>query len=74
MKNNFEQVSQFKISMKGITPQIWRQIQVPENYTFLDLHYAIQALVDWDDYHLHEFEIPDPKTAVSGTICIGWIS
>ena len=62
MKNNYEQVYQFKLSMKGITPQIWRRIQVPENYTFLDLHYAIQAVMDWDDYHLHEFEVLNPKT------------
>lgn len=64
MKNIFEQVYQFKLSMKGITPQIWRRIQVPENYTFLDLHYAIQAVMDWEDYHLHEFEALNPKTGM----------
>jgi Plasmid pRiA4b ORF-3-like protein len=62
MKNNFEQVYQFKLSMKGITPQIWRRIQVLENYTFFDLNYAIQAVMDWVDYHLHEFEVLNPKT------------
>jgi len=62
MKQNFKNVFQFKLSMKGITPQIWRRIQVPENYTFLDLHYAIQAAMEWEDYHLHEFEILNPKT------------
>ena len=62
MKNNFEQVYQFKLSLKGITPQIWRRIQVQENYAFLDLHSAIQAVMDWDDYHLHEFEVLNPKT------------
>ena len=62
MKNNFKQVYQLKLSIKGITPQIWRRIQVPENYTFLDLHNAIQAVMDWDDYHLHEFEVLNPKT------------
>lgn len=48
--------------MKGITPQIWRRIQVPKNYTFLDLHEAIQAAMNWEDYHLHEFEMQNPKT------------
>lgn len=62
MKNTFEQVYQFKLSMRGITPQIWRRIHVPENYTFLDLHYAIQAVMDWDNYHLHEFEALNPKS------------
>jgi hypothetical protein len=62
MKSNVKQVYQFKISMKNITPRIWRRIDVPENYTFLDLHNAIQAVMKWDDYHLHEFEMPNPKT------------
>ncbi|AKB52631.1 hypothetical protein MSBRW_3378 [Methanosarcina barkeri str. Wiesmoor] len=64
MKDNFKNIYQFKISMKGITPQIWRRIQVPENYTFLDLHDAIQAAMNWDDYHLHEFEMQNPKTGM----------
>ncbi len=62
MKQTFEKVYQLKLSMKGITPQIWRRIQMPENYTFFDLHRAIQAAMDWDNYHLHEFEMPDSKT------------
>jgi hypothetical protein len=62
MKKNFKNVYQFKLAMKGITPQIWRRIQVPENYTFLDLHHAIQAAMNWEDYHLHEFEMLNPKT------------
>lgn len=62
MKKIFENVYQLKLSMKGITPQIWRRIQVPENYTFLDLHNAIQAVMDWEDYHLHEFKMINPKT------------
>lgn len=64
MKNTFEKVYQLKLSMKGITPRIWRRIQVPENYTFLDLHKAIQAVMDWEDYHLHEFEMVNPKTGM----------
>ena len=62
MENTFKKIYQLKISMKGITPQIWRRIQVPENYTFLDLHEAIQAAMNWEDYHLHEFEMQNPKT------------
>lgn len=64
MKKAFEKVYQLKLSIKGITPQIWRRIHVPENYTFLKLHDAIQAVMDWDDYHLHEFEMVNPKTGM----------
>ncbi len=62
MKKRFERVYQFKISLKGIRPPIWRRIQVPENYTFWDLHVAIQDAMGWSDYHLHLFEIIDPST------------
>lgn len=62
MEKAYERVYQLKLSMKGIVPQIWRRIQVPENYTFLELHNAIQAAMNWDDYHLHEFEMKNPNT------------
>lgn len=64
MRNTFEKVYQLKLSMKGITPRIWRRIQVPENYTFRDLHKAIQAAMSWEDYHLHEFEMLNVKAGV----------
>ena len=57
MKKKFDQVYQFKITLRDIKPPIWRRIQVPETYTFWDLHVAIQDAMGWSDYHLHEFEI-----------------
>lgn len=35
-----------------------RLIEVPEDYTFWDLHVAIQSVMGWHDSHVHEFEIP----------------
>ena len=61
MNSTFKNIYQFKLSMKGIIPQIWRRIQVPENYTFLDLHRAIRVAMSWEDYHLHEFEVRNPE-------------
>jgi len=62
MRKKFNQVYQFKITLKGIKPPIWRRIQVPETYTFWDLHVVIQDAMDWSDYHLHEFEMVNPST------------
>ncbi len=62
MKESYSQVYQFKIILQEIEPQIWRRIEVPETYTFWDLHVAIQDAMGWLDYHLHEFEIPNPDT------------
>ena len=61
-KRKFDQVYQFKITLKHIRPPIWRRIQVPETYTFRDLHAAIQDVRGWEDYHLHEFKMTDPTT------------
>lgn len=62
MAKKIERVYQFKITLKGIKPPIWRRIQVPETYSFWDLHVAIQDSFGWLDYHLHNFEIINPRT------------
>ena len=50
-------IYQFKITLLDTRPVIWRRIQVPETYTFWDLHVAIQSAMGWADYHLHMFRI-----------------
>lgn len=50
-------ILQFLIEIQGISPRIWRRIQVPANYNFWDLHVAIQDALGWQDCHLHHFEI-----------------
>jgi hypothetical protein len=52
-------IHQYKITLRDISPAIWRQIQVPENYTFWDLHVAIQDAMGWLDCHLHAFRFPE---------------
>ncbi len=54
-KPSYKNVYQFKIILKYIKPPIWRRIQVPESYSFWDLHVAIQDSMGWQDYHLHDF-------------------
>ena len=51
------QILQFKISLIGSNPLIWRRIQVPDSYSFHDLHVAIQDAMGWEDHHLHQFII-----------------
>ena len=77
MKKKFDWVYQFKITLQDIKPSIWRRIQVPETYSFWDLHVAIQDAMGWADYHLHQFELVDPSTGVKVEIGIpdgesGW--
>ena len=49
-------VYQLKITLNDIRPPIWRRVQT-KDCTLGRLHDIIQAVMGWDDYHLHEFEI-----------------
>jgi hypothetical protein len=70
MKKMKTQVYQFKISLKGIAPKIWRRIQVPATYSFWDLSVAIQNAMAWGGHHLHEFRIMNPRSGVEEEIGI----
>jgi hypothetical protein len=53
----FRHVFQLKIVLLETDPPVWRRIQIPESYTFYDLHVAIQNAMGWTDSHLHAYEI-----------------
>lgn len=58
-RNDQDSIFQFKITLLGIKPQIWRRIQVPSEYNFFELHCAIQSAMGWENYHLHQFDTND---------------
>jgi hypothetical protein len=62
----FAKVYQFKVAIRNTDPLVWRRIQVPGCYSFWDLHCAITDAFGWLDYHLHRFEMPNPKTGEKG--------
>ena len=68
MQKKFKKVYQFKVTLKDVKPPVWRRIQVPESYTFWDLHVAIQDAMGWLDYHLHIFEIMNPSKGIKEEI------
>ena len=55
--NDPDQIYQFRICLKDITPMILRRILIQSNKTLADLHYVIQIVMGWTDYHLNEFII-----------------
>jgi hypothetical protein len=59
---SLDHVCQFLVVLPRTEPLVWRRIQVPEGYSFWDLHVAIQDAMGWKDYHLHEFIVVDAKT------------
>jgi hypothetical protein len=51
-----QRLYQFKITLRGVRPSIWRRIQV-KNCTLDKLHEHIQTAMGWTNSHLHHFRI-----------------
>lgn len=49
------QMLRMRIEVNGTEPLVWREILIPENATFADLHCTIQIVFGWRSAHLHEF-------------------
>ena len=48
-------ILQIRGELLEIEPRIWRRLQVPGDYSFRDLHVAIQSAFAWTHTHPHEF-------------------
>ena len=68
--NKKDFVLQLRVTLRGIEPEVWRQLVVPATYSFWDLHVAIQDAMGWLDYHLHAFRIQNPETGAVNQIGI----
>jgi hypothetical protein len=68
-RGEFTEVYQFKITLKGMKPPIWRRIRVPANFSFWDLSSAIIDAMGWYGGHLHQFYIRHPGAGKE--VCIG---
>lgn len=44
-----------RATIRHISPEIWRRIEVPDRYTLEQLHRVLQVAFSWLDYHLHAF-------------------
>ncbi|MFW9990001.1 MAG: plasmid pRiA4b ORF-3 family protein [Candidatus Odinarchaeota archaeon] len=54
-------IYQLKITLKNISPPVWRRILISNYSTFSELHQAIQDCFYWSNYHLHEFSYRYPE-------------
>jgi len=48
---------QLKITLRYVSPPIWRRVVVPDNFTLGDLHGVIQVAMGWYNCHLHAFRV-----------------
>lgn len=56
------------VSLLGSNPLIWRRVVVPSGISLGKLHKVLQAVMGWENCHLHEFQcagevygIPSPE-------------
>jgi hypothetical protein len=64
-------VYQLKITLNDIRPAIWRRLQT-KDCTLGRLHDIIQAIMGWEDAHLHEFEIGQQRYGLPEQWKGGW--
>lgn len=46
-----------KIVIEDTHPPVWRRVVIPDKITFRELHEVIQVLFEWQNAHLHGFNI-----------------
>jgi hypothetical protein len=51
---------QLKITLRDVTPPVWRRVQTPD-CTLAEFHQTIQAVMGWQNCHMHEFHVGDTR-------------
>src|SRR6185295_2089991 len=54
-----------KIALRGVSPMVWRRLQVPGSTSLAQLHHVIQIAYHWDDEYLHQFHIHGKDYGIS---------
>ncbi|MGF6301327.1 IS1096 element passenger TnpR family protein [Paraburkholderia podalyriae] len=44
-------VLQSRVSLRGVSPPVWRGLLVPEQITIAQLHQVMQLAMGWNDEH-----------------------
>jgi len=58
-------VYQLRVYLRKISPMIWRRLLVRSDSSVADLHYALQIVMNWTDFHLHQFHIRGKRYGVA---------
>lgn len=48
-------IYQIKVTLEDSKPPIWRRILVRSDFDLEMLHYILQVVMGWENYHLHQF-------------------
>lgn len=56
-----EQVLQFKLTLDGLRPKIWRRVQISSQATMFQFAHVIMELFHMENEHLYAFTFPETK-------------
>lgn len=62
-----EPAFRFRIDLDLEGRECWRELVVPQDFSFEDLHDVIQASFLWQDYHLFDFHLTSKKQRIMVT-------
>jgi hypothetical protein len=65
-------IYQFKVTLRGIRPPIWRRFQVDPDMTFYKFHRILQEVMGWADGHLHAFDLSGLIVSDAETLANTW--
>ena len=51
------EILQLKVTLKGMSPSVWRRVLVPTSFTLRELHGVLQVAMGWEGYHLYLFKL-----------------
>ncbi|MBL4865370.1 MAG: hypothetical protein JKY67_03230 [Pseudomonadales bacterium] len=55
-----------KVALRGISPMIWRRLEINSNTTLADLHHIIQIAMNWDNAFRGPLEETPNRPNLSG--------
>jgi hypothetical protein len=50
-------IYRLRVVLAGISPMIWRQLEVPDSITIAGLHEVLRVAFGWSGEHLHRFTV-----------------
>ncbi len=57
---------ELRVTIREISPEIWRTIRVPADLTLGQLHHVLQIACGWMDSHLHDFQVGTVRFGMDG--------
>lgn len=58
-------IYQVRVTLEGSNPPIWRRVLLSGDTTLEKLHDIIQIVMEWENYHLHQFVVGEKRYGVN---------